>query len=70
MSREGALWVGGLESYMDEPFLQRALQLMGEAPPLSIKVGWPAGSWCSAPEQECSCQPLSSGLLPYFFMDS
>lgn len=38
MSREGALWVGGLESYMDEPFLQRALQLMGEAPPLSIKV--------------------------------
>ena len=39
MSREGALWVGGLESYMDEPFIQRALQLMGEAPPLSIKVG-------------------------------
>jgi len=38
MSREGALWVGGLESYMDEPFIQRALQLMGEAPPLSIKV--------------------------------
>ena len=44
MSREGALWVGGLEAYMDEPFLQHCLLCMGEAAPVSIKVclfsGW------------------------------
>lgn len=38
MSREGALWIGGLESYMDEEFIQRCLQVMGEAAPISIKV--------------------------------
>ena len=38
MSREGALWIGGLEQYMDEAFIQTALRVMGEAPPLSIKV--------------------------------
>ena len=61
MSREGALWIGGvrchltilswkfntkpwfslswqLESYMDEAFLQRSLEQMGENNVLSIKV--------------------------------
>ena len=27
MSREGALWIGGLESYMDEAFIMAALQV-------------------------------------------
>jgi len=38
MSREGALWIGGLESYMDEDFIQKALHMMGEVNILSIKV--------------------------------
>jgi len=38
MSREGALWIGGLESYMDEEFIQRALQVCGEVAPISIKI--------------------------------
>ena len=38
MSREGALWIGGLESYMDEDFIQKALHMMGEVNLLSIKV--------------------------------
>jgi len=38
MSREGALWIGGLESYMDDAFLQTALSKMGENQLVSIKV--------------------------------
>lgn len=39
MSREGALWIGGLESYMDEAFIMAALQASGEGNGLtSIKV--------------------------------
>jgi len=38
MSREGALWIGGLESYMDEDFILKALHSMGEVNILSIKV--------------------------------
>ena len=30
MSREGALWIGGLEPYMTEAFLRNSLSLMGE----------------------------------------
>ena len=45
MSREGALWIGGLEQYMDEAFIQTALRVMGEAPPLSIKVTQGPTEW-------------------------
>jgi len=38
MSREGALWIGGLENYMDEDFILKAMQSMGETNILSIKV--------------------------------
>ena len=38
MSREGALWIGGLETYMDEDFLMKCLNTMGEHSILSIKV--------------------------------
>jgi len=38
MSREGALWIGGLEPYMDEEFLLNALRQSGENNVLSIKV--------------------------------
>jgi len=47
--RVGALWIGGLEPYMDEEFLQTAVNMMGEAGVVSIKVmtnkftGQPAG---------------------------
>jgi len=47
--RVGALWIGGLEQYMDENFLQNAMNLMGEGNVVSIKVmtnkftGEPAG---------------------------
>ena len=38
MSREGALWIGGLETYMDEEFLMAALKDSGENNVISIKV--------------------------------
>ena len=38
MSREGALWIGGLESYMDEAFILKALQEVGEDKVASVKV--------------------------------
>merc|ERR1719284_12939 len=38
MSREGALWIGGLESYMDEDFILKSLHANGETNILSIKV--------------------------------
>ncbi len=38
MSREGALWIGGLEPYMDEDYLTKAFSAMGEEHVLSIKV--------------------------------
>lgn len=38
MSREGALWIGGLEPYMDEEFIRNSLALMGEDSIVSIKV--------------------------------
>jgi hypothetical protein len=47
--RVGALWIGGLEPYMDETFLQNAVNMMGESGVVSIKVmtnkftGEPAG---------------------------
>lgn len=47
--RVGALWIGGLEPYMDEEFLQSAMSMMGESYVVSIKVmtnkftGEPAG---------------------------
>jgi len=49
MTRVGALWIGGLEPYMDEEFLQNAMNIMGETGVVSIKVmtnkftGEPAG---------------------------
>ena len=36
--RVGALWIGGLEPYMDESFLQNAMNMMGEIGVVSIKV--------------------------------
>jgi len=36
--RDGQLWIGGLKEYMDEDFIKTALRIMGEAPPLSVKV--------------------------------
>jgi len=36
--RVGALWIGGLEPYMDELFLQNAMNMMGEIGVVSIKV--------------------------------
>jgi len=36
--RDGQLWIGGLKEYMDEDFIKTALRVMGEAPPLSVKV--------------------------------
>ena len=45
MSREGALWVGGLESYMDDQFVIRALVCMGEPAPLSVKVTCNPKAW-------------------------
>jgi len=36
--RVGALWIGGLEPYMDELFLQNAINMMGETGVVSIKV--------------------------------
>jgi len=36
--RVGALWIGGLEPYMDEIFLQNAMNMMGEIGVVSIKV--------------------------------
>lgn len=47
--RVGALWIGGLEPYMDDAFLQAAMNIMGETNVVSIKVmtnkstGEPAG---------------------------
>jgi len=38
MSREGALWIGGLEPYMDEDYLTKAFNAMGEESVVSIKV--------------------------------
>lgn len=38
MSREGALWIGGLETYMDEAFITKALQEVGEDNVVSVKV--------------------------------
>jgi len=38
MSREGALWIGGLESYMDEEFVRNSLGLMGEDKVINIKI--------------------------------
>lgn len=38
MSREGALWIGGLEPYMDEEYLTKAFNAMGEENVQSIKV--------------------------------
>jgi len=36
--RDGQLWIGGLKEYMDEDFIKTALRVMGEEPPLSVKV--------------------------------
>ena len=36
--RFGALWIGVLESYMDEAFLHNAMKIMGESGVISIKV--------------------------------
>jgi len=38
MSRQGALWIGGLEPYMDENFLTAAIQASGETGLMSVKV--------------------------------
>ena len=39
MSREGALWIGGLEPYMTEEFLRNSLSLMGEEDSLvAVKI--------------------------------
>merc|ERR1712018_830645 len=38
MSRENALWIGGLEKYMTEEFLKEAFRLMGEDSVESVKI--------------------------------
>lgn len=49
MTRVGALWIGGLEPYMDENFLNAAMMALGQEGVVSIKVmtnkftGEPAG---------------------------
>ena len=49
MTRVGALWIGGLEPYMNEEFLQLAMNQLGQDGVVSIKVmtnkftGEPAG---------------------------
>ena len=49
MSRVGALWIGGLEPYMDEDFLRRAMVEFNMEGVVSVKVmtnkftGEPAG---------------------------
>lgn len=49
MTRVGALWIGGLEPYMDEAFLRQAMTQLGQDGIVSIKVmtnkftGEPAG---------------------------
>lgn len=49
MSRTGALWIGGLEPYMDENFLDTAMTYLGQDGVVSIKImnnkytGEPAG---------------------------
>jgi len=39
MTRVGALWIGGLEAYMDETFLHQAMAHLGQEGIVSIKVG-------------------------------
>ena len=49
MTRVGALWIGGLEPYMNEAFLSSAMMQLGQDGVVSIKVmtnkftGEPAG---------------------------
>ena len=49
MTRVGALWIGGLEPYMNEDFLRTAMTQFGQEDVVSIKVmtnkftGEPAG---------------------------
>ena len=49
MTRVGALWIGGLEPYMNEDFLSTAMTHLGQEHVVSIKVmtnkftGEPAG---------------------------
>ena len=43
--RVGALWIGALEAYMDEDFLQKAMQIMGATGVLSIKVMLPKANY-------------------------
>ena len=49
MTRVGALWIGGLEPYMNEEFLSSAMMQLGQDGVVSIKVmsnkftGEPAG---------------------------
>ena len=49
MTRGGALWIGGLEPYMNEEFLSSAMMQLGQDGVVSIKVmtnkftGEPAG---------------------------
>lgn len=49
MTRVGALWIGGLEPYMNEEFLSSAMMQLGQDGVVSIKVmtnkftGDPAG---------------------------
>lgn len=38
MTRVGALWIGGLEAYMDENFLRQAMAQLGQEGIVSIKV--------------------------------
>ena len=42
MSRNGSLWIGGLEEYMDEDFILKCLNAMGEtySGVISIKVSF------------------------------
>ena len=30
MSKDGSLWIGGLEEYMDDDFIMKAINTMGE----------------------------------------
>ena len=38
MSGENALWIGGLEKYMNEEFLKEAFRLMGEDSVESVEI--------------------------------
>ncbi|QQP55632.1 tRNA selenocysteine 1associated protein 1like [Caligus rogercresseyi] len=55
MTRVGALWIGGLESYMDESFLSGAMMALGQDGIVSIKVM----------NNRCTGQPAGYGFINF-----